>query len=131
MSAPVLFDIPGPKARARIRIGTAIGYCGTVFVGLLTGLALACGSSSIDEPLADASTDTDESGTADETSDACAQPIELPESPAPPLAWAAVGELDIDDQGLSSVIELPLAAPPPDISADESAPAERALQEAV
>ncbi|MCZ2821162.1 amino acid ABC transporter permease [Modestobacter sp. VKM Ac-2977] len=25
MSAPVLFDVPGPKARARIRIGTAIG----------------------------------------------------------------------------------------------------------
>jgi glutamate transport system permease protein len=25
MSAPVLFDIPGPKARARIRIGTVIG----------------------------------------------------------------------------------------------------------
>ncbi len=25
MSAPVLFDLPGPKARARIRIGTAVG----------------------------------------------------------------------------------------------------------
>ena len=25
MSAPVLFDLPGPKARARIRIGTVIG----------------------------------------------------------------------------------------------------------
>ena len=25
MSAPVLFDLPGPKARARIRVGTAIG----------------------------------------------------------------------------------------------------------
>ena len=25
MTAPVLFDVPGPKARARIRIGTAIG----------------------------------------------------------------------------------------------------------
>ena len=25
MSAPVLFDVPGPKARARARIGTAIG----------------------------------------------------------------------------------------------------------
>ena len=25
MTTPVLFDIPGPKARARIRIGTVIG----------------------------------------------------------------------------------------------------------
>ena len=33
MSAPVLFDIPGPKARARIRIGTAIGSL--LILGLL------------------------------------------------------------------------------------------------
>ena len=25
MSTPVLFDLPGPKARARIRIGTVVG----------------------------------------------------------------------------------------------------------
>ncbi len=33
MSAPVLFDLPGPKAKARIRIGTAIGVL--VVLGLL------------------------------------------------------------------------------------------------
>jgi len=33
MTAPVLFDIPGPKARARIRIGTAIGAL--LIVGLI------------------------------------------------------------------------------------------------
>jgi glutamate transport system permease protein len=33
MSMPVLFDVPGPKARARIRIGTVIG--GLLIVGII------------------------------------------------------------------------------------------------
>ncbi|MCW2582980.1 MAG: gluD, partial [Klenkia sp.] len=33
MSAPVLFDVPGPKAKARIRIGTVIGVL--VVLGLI------------------------------------------------------------------------------------------------
>ena len=41
MSMPVLFDIPGPKARARIRIGTVIGGLLVVAIVVLVLLRLA------------------------------------------------------------------------------------------
>lgn len=41
MSAPVLFDLPGPKARTRIRIGTVIGVL--VVLGLLAIVLLRLG----------------------------------------------------------------------------------------
>jgi glutamate transport system permease protein len=41
MTAPVLFDIPGPKARARIRIGTVIGAL--LIVGLITFVLIRLG----------------------------------------------------------------------------------------
>ncbi len=42
MSAPVLFDLPGPKARARIRIATVIG---TVLVAAIVAFVLLKDSS--------------------------------------------------------------------------------------
>ena len=41
MTAPVLFDIPGPKARARIRIGTVIGAL--LIAGLITFVLIRLG----------------------------------------------------------------------------------------
>lgn len=41
MTAPVLFDVPGPKARARIRIGTAIGSLLILGLAALVLLRLA------------------------------------------------------------------------------------------
>ena len=41
MTAPVLFDIPGPKARARIRIGTVIG--GLLILGLIAFVLIRLG----------------------------------------------------------------------------------------
>jgi glutamate transport system permease protein len=41
MTAPVLFDVPGPKARARIRIGTVIGSL--LILGLLAVVLLRLG----------------------------------------------------------------------------------------
>ena len=42
MTAPVLFDIPGPKAKSRIRIGTAIGIL--LIVGLITVVLIRLGN---------------------------------------------------------------------------------------
>jgi glutamate transport system permease protein len=42
MTAPVLFDIPGPKARARIRIGTVIGSL--LILGLLAVVLIRLGN---------------------------------------------------------------------------------------
>jgi len=42
MTAPVLFDIPGPKARSRIRIGTGIGLL--LIVGLLAFVLIRLGN---------------------------------------------------------------------------------------
>ena len=41
MTAPVLFDIPGPKARARIRIGTVIGI--VLILGLIAFVLIRLG----------------------------------------------------------------------------------------
>ena len=39
MTTPVLFDIPGPKARTRIRIGTGIGMPQACYAAVVSPLS--------------------------------------------------------------------------------------------
>lgn len=80
-----------------------------LFVQVVLFISTAC-SALPDEPASSESEATSETSSETGEPSACSEPSTLPEQLPLPVSWQTLGELTIDDQGLSSAIAIPVPA---------------------